>query len=69
MSTSSAFQNSATLLEQMILIRSFEERKAASFAEGRFPGTCTFVGQEASAVGVVAALRPDDLILTNHRSA
>ncbi|HEX2217135.1 MAG TPA: thiamine pyrophosphate-dependent dehydrogenase E1 component subunit alpha, partial [Xanthobacteraceae bacterium] len=32
-------------------------------------GTCTSVGQEASGVGVVAALRDDDLILTNHRSA
>jgi pyruvate dehydrogenase E1 component alpha subunit len=30
---------------------------------------CTSVGQEASAVGVVSALRADDLILTNHRSA
>ena len=59
----------AELLERMQLIRSFEERSAASFAEGRSPGTCTCVGQEASAVGVVAALREDDLILTNHRSA
>src|SRR5574340_1671394 len=59
----------ASLLEQMTLIRAFEERSAASFAEGRSPGTCTCVGQEASAVGVVAALRPDDLVLTNHRSA
>ena len=59
----------AELLEKMQLIRSFEERSAASFAEGRSPGTCTCVGQEASAVGVVSALREDDLILTNHRSA
>ena len=61
--------NPAALLEKMTLIRAFEERSAASFAEGRSPGTCTCVGQEASAVGVVAALREDDLILTNHRSA
>jgi pyruvate dehydrogenase E1 component alpha subunit len=33
------------------------------------PGTCTSVGQEAAAVGVVNALSADDLILTNHRSA
>ena len=61
--------NPAGLLETMQLIRSFEERSAASFAAGRSPGTCTCVGQEASAVGVVSALREDDLILTNHRSA
>jgi acetoin:2,6-dichlorophenolindophenol oxidoreductase subunit alpha len=59
----------ADLLEKMTLIRAFEERSAASFAAGRSPGTCTCVGQEASAVGAVAALREDDLILTNHRSA
>src|SRR5512136_1952001 len=69
MSTSPAVPGPAALLEQMILIRSFEERSAASFSEGRSPGTCTCVGQEASAVGVVAALREADLILTNHRSA
>ena len=34
----------AELLEKMQLIRSFEERSAASFAEGRSPGTCTCVG-------------------------
>lgn len=61
--------NPAALLEQMMLIRGFEERSASSFAEGRSPGTCTSVGQEASAVGVVAALAPGDRILTNHRSA
>lgn len=57
------------LLEAMLLIRSYEERAAALQAESAAPGTCTSVGQEASAVGVVAALGDDDLILTNHRSA
>src|SRR5512139_831344 len=69
MSTSPAVPGPAAFLEQMTLIRSFEERSAASSAAGRSPGTCTCVGQEASAVGVVAALREDDLLLTNHRSA
>ncbi|MCL4810513.1 MAG: thiamine pyrophosphate-dependent dehydrogenase E1 component subunit alpha, partial [Thermoanaerobaculia bacterium] len=69
MSNHPASPDPAALLEQMMLIRAFEERSAASFAEGRSPGTCTCVGQEASAVGVVSALRADDLILTNHRSA
>lgn len=56
-------------LERMLLIRAYEERLVALQTAGAAPGTCTSVGQEASAVGVVSALRPDDLILTNHRSA
>ncbi len=57
------------MLECMMLIRAFEENNCALNAAGNFPGTCTSVGQEASAVGVIRALGPDDLILTNHRSA
>jgi hypothetical protein len=53
----------------MMLIRAFEEKNAALQAEGKAPGTCTSVGQEASAVGVVRALEMRDRILTNHRSA
>jgi acetoin:2,6-dichlorophenolindophenol oxidoreductase subunit alpha len=55
-------------LEQMLLIRAHEETAAALQREGRGPGTCTAVGQEAAAVGVVSALMPEDEILTNHRS-
>jgi len=57
------------LLEQMLLIRAYEEAIVAGSAAGKLPGTCTSVGQEAAAVGVVNALEADDLILTNHRSA
>jgi pyruvate dehydrogenase E1 component alpha subunit len=57
------------LLEAMMLVRAFEERNRGLAAAGKGPGTCTSVGQEAAAVGVVKALRRDDLILTNHRSA
>jgi TPP-dependent pyruvate/acetoin dehydrogenase alpha subunit len=58
-----------SMLECMMLIRAFEEQNRALNAAGKSPGTCTSVGQEASAVGVVRALSPEDLILTNHRSA
>ncbi len=58
-----------SMLERMMLIRAFEENNRAMHAAGNFPGTCTSVGQEAAAVGVIAALGPKDLILTNHRSA
>jgi len=57
------------LLEQMLLIRTYEEAIVAGSTAGQVPGTCTSVGQEAAAVGVVNALGADDLILTNHRSA
>ena len=57
-----------SLLETMMLIRAHEER-LAGLASPTAPGTCTAVGQEACAVGVVRALEPRDRILTNHRSA
>ncbi|HET9903827.1 MAG TPA: thiamine pyrophosphate-dependent dehydrogenase E1 component subunit alpha [Xanthobacteraceae bacterium] len=56
-------------LSRMILIRAYEEKLVELQTSGKAPGTCTSVGQEASAVGVVSALAADDLILTNHRSA
>lgn len=58
-----------SLLECMMLIRAYEEKLAALQAAGHAAGTCTSVGQEASAAGVVRALRAEDRILTNHRSA
>ena len=61
--------DSIGMLERMMLIRAYEERNVERQAEGKAAGTCTSVGQEASAVGVVSALDPKDLILTNHRSA
>ncbi|WP_284619494.1 thiamine pyrophosphate-dependent dehydrogenase E1 component subunit alpha [Aquabacterium humicola] len=57
-----------SMLETMMLIRAFEENVAALQAEGRAPGTCTSVGQEAAAVGAIRALGAQDLILSNHRS-
>lgn len=59
---------SVAMLETMMLIRAHEER-LASLASPTAPGTCTAVGQEAAAVGVVRALEARDRILTNHRSA
>jgi pyruvate dehydrogenase E1 component alpha subunit len=60
---------SVSLLETMMLTRSFEEALVALQASGKAAGTCTSVGQEASSAGVIAALLPEDRILTNHRSA
>jgi pyruvate dehydrogenase E1 component alpha subunit len=61
--------NPHALLEAMMLVRAFEEQNRARAAGGTGPGTCTSIGQEAAAVGVVKALGAQDLILTNHRSA
>jgi acetoin:2,6-dichlorophenolindophenol oxidoreductase subunit alpha len=58
-----------SMLETMMLIRAYEERLAAINSQTGTAGTCTSVGQEACAVGVVRALQARDRILTNHRSA
>ena len=66
---SSSFAPSrVALLESMLRIRVYEERLAA-VADDNHPGSCTSVGQEACAVGIIEALEPRDRILTNHRSA
>jgi len=52
----------------MLLIRAYEEKLVELHRQGA-PGTCTSVGQEACAVGVIEALDPRDRIVTNHRSA
>ena len=53
---------------QMLLIRRFEERIDALFAEGVLMGTCHLgIGQEAVAVGTAHALRPDDYVSSTHR--
>src|SRR5690348_2189448 len=72
MDTMEAFRNyrsTLDLYETMRTIRGYDERLAALQASIGLPGTCTSVGQEAAAVGVVAALDAHDLILTNHRSS
>lgn len=52
----------------MLLIRRFEETLSEMFGRGEIPGTAHFcIGQEACAVGAIAALRPDDLVTSNHR--
>jgi pyruvate dehydrogenase E1 component alpha subunit len=56
------------LLRQMYTIRAFEEKAEQLYAMGKVHGTMHLsIGMEASAVGAIAALRPDDLILSTHR--
>ena len=52
----------------MLEIRFFEEAIERLFLEGRIMGTAhTCIGQEAVAVGVAAALEPQDAMTTTHR--
>jgi TPP-dependent pyruvate/acetoin dehydrogenase alpha subunit len=56
------------LYRRMLLIRRFEERCNALFMQGKIPSTLhLYIGQEAVAVGVCAALRPDDYLTSTHR--
>jgi TPP-dependent pyruvate/acetoin dehydrogenase alpha subunit len=56
------------LYEKMVLTRNFEEQAARLFAEGKVHGTAHFcIGEEATGVGVTAALRREDLMAATHR--
>lgn len=54
--------------ETLLLIRACEEQLVELNRQGA-PDTCSSIGQEACAVGVIDALEARDRILTNHRSA
>ncbi|MCY3652058.1 MAG: thiamine pyrophosphate-dependent dehydrogenase E1 component subunit alpha [bacterium] len=52
----------------MVRIRVFESRVEELFKAGKLPGFVhTYIGQEAIAAGVCAALQPDDYITSTHR--
>ena len=56
------------LHRRMIVIRIFEEHAGRMMADGTLPGFLhLYVGQEAVATGVMAALRIDDQITSTHR--
>src|SRR5690606_36314840 len=56
------------LLEKMLLIRHFEERAAQAYQQAKIGGFChLYIGQEATAVGTIAALKGDDPIITAYR--
>jgi pyruvate dehydrogenase E1 component alpha subunit len=55
-------------LRDMLLIRRFEERAGEQYALGRIGGFChLYIGQEAVAVGTMAALRKDDVVMCSYR--
>jgi pyruvate dehydrogenase E1 component alpha subunit len=66
--TSADLERVAQLYRQMLLIRRIEEESARGYAEGKIGGFLhLYIGQEAVAVGALAALRPDDYVVTTYR--
>jgi pyruvate dehydrogenase E1 component alpha subunit len=60
--------DSADLYRTVRLIRRFEQRAIALVRSGVIAGGIhPYIGEEAIAAGVCAALRPDDLIASTHR--
>lgn len=53
---------------QMLLVRRFEERAGRAYTEAKIGGYCHLnLGEEATVVGLMAALRPSDYLFTNYR--
>src|SRR5256714_8814950 len=56
------------MLSLMLLIRRFEERASQQYQAQKIGGFChLYIGQEAVVTGAVAAIRPDDYIITAYR--
>jgi pyruvate dehydrogenase E1 component subunit alpha len=56
------------MLRHMLRIRRFEEKAGEAYAQGKIGGFChLYIGQEAVAVGALAALRDDDYVFTSYR--
>ena len=57
-----------TLYRQMLLIRRFEEKSAEMYALAKIAGFLhLYIGEEAVAVGAIAAIRPDDYVISAYR--
>ena len=56
------------LLYQMLLIRRFEEKAAELYTKAKIRGFLhLYIGEEATAVGVMQALTDDDIVLSTYR--
>ncbi|WP_083884494.1 pyruvate dehydrogenase (acetyl-transferring) E1 component subunit alpha [Nocardia higoensis] len=56
------------LYRDMLFVRRFEERTAQSYQQAKIGGYCHLnLGEEATVVGVGAAMRPTDYLFTNYR--
>ena len=56
------------LYREMLLIRRFEEKSAEMYALAKIAGFLhLYIGEEAIAVGAIAAIRPDDYVISAYR--
>src|SRR5207237_4412207 len=56
------------MLSLMLLIRRFDERASQQYQAQKIGGFChLYIGQEAVVCGPVAAVRPDDYLITAYR--
>ncbi len=56
------------MLSLMLLIRRFEERASQQYQAQKIGGFChLYIGQEAVVVGAIAAIRPEDYLITAYR--
>ncbi|MCZ7566565.1 MAG: thiamine pyrophosphate-dependent enzyme [Burkholderiales bacterium] len=61
-------EHARELLRQMLLIRRFEERTEALYAEGKIRGFLhLYIGEEAVAVGAMQSLTAEDAIVATYR--
>jgi pyruvate dehydrogenase E1 component alpha subunit len=57
-----------SLYRQMLVIRRFEEKSAEMYALAKIAGFLhLYIGEEAIAVGAIAAIRPDDYVISAYR--
>jgi pyruvate dehydrogenase E1 component alpha subunit len=65
---SAELEHLAHLYREMLLIRRVEEESARGYAEGKIGGFLhLYIGQEAVGVGAIAALKPQDYVVTTYR--
>ncbi|MEU4840872.1 pyruvate dehydrogenase (acetyl-transferring) E1 component subunit alpha [Nocardia testacea] len=56
------------LYREMLFVRRFEERTSQSYQQAKIGGYCHLnLGEEATVVGMGAAMRPTDYLFTNYR--
>jgi pyruvate dehydrogenase E1 component alpha subunit len=61
-------EHALSLLCQMLLIRRFEEKSAELYSAGKIRGFLhLYIGEEAIAVGAMAALTPEDSVVATYR--
>src|ERR1051326_5495147 len=64
----SARERLKVFYHDMLLIRRFEEEAGQLYGMGLIGGFChLYIGQEAVVVGMQAALKPDDQVITTYR--